>query len=153
MKAIERLRGASYSPETVQAMLKAFDAAWASVHFQFYDSPDTYECARLRLANAILRAAVDGNRNVERLKTAGLASMAAAYRLRPGDFGAEVIMPQRVNNPRYWRNYAEETRTIAEQMTDPQCRRMLMSVAETYAELARRAIAAEASRPHKDAND
>jgi hypothetical protein len=153
MKAVARLRGASYSPDTVQGMLEAFDAAWASVHFHFYESPNGYEAARLRLANAILRAAADGNRDVEQLKTAGLASMAAHYRLEPGDLGAEAIMPQRVNNPRYWRNYAEETRTLAEQMKDPECRRLLMGVAETYAELARRAVAGEASRTDKAPRD
>ena len=62
-------------------------------------------------------------------------------------------MPQRVNNPRYWRNYAEETRTIADQIKDPECKRLLMGVAETYAELARRAIAAEAATPNKDARE
>jgi len=87
MKAIIRLRAASYGPETIQAMLKAFDAAWAAVHFHFDDGPDSYEAARLRLANAILRAAADGNRDVEQLKNTGLASMAAHYRLEPADCG------------------------------------------------------------------
>jgi hypothetical protein len=153
MKAIARLRGASYSPQTVQAMLEAFDAAWALVHFHFYESPDCYEVARLRLANTILRAADEGNRDVEQLTAAGLASMGAFYRLEPGDFGAEAIMPQRVNNPRYWQNYAEETRTMAEQMKDPECKRLLVGVAETYAELARRAVAPEASRTDNDARE
>src|SRR5262245_21633230 len=153
MKAIIRIRAASYGPETIQAMLGAFDAVWAAVHFHFYDNPDTYDAARLRLANAILRAAANGNRDVAQLKNAGLASMAAHYRLEPGDCGMEAIMPQRVNNPRYWRNYSEETRTIAEQMKDPECKRLLMSVAETYAELARRATGVEAGRPSKDAQD
>src|SRR5262245_53368723 len=116
MEAIIRLRAASYDPETIQAMARAFDAAWAAVHFHFYDGPDTYEAARLMLANAILRAAADGNRDVAQLKNAGLASIAAHYRLEPGDCGLEAIMPQRVHNPRYWRNFAEFTRTIAEQM-------------------------------------
>jgi hypothetical protein len=62
-------------------------------------------------------------------------------------------MPQRVNNPRYWRSYAEETRKIADQIKDPESKRLLMGVAKTYAELARRAIAAEASQPLKDASE
>lgn len=151
MKAILRLRAASYDPETIQAMVRAFDAVWAAVHFHFYESPDTYEAARLRLANAILRAAADGNRDVAQLKTAGLASIAARYRLEPGDCELEAIMPQRVNNPRYWRNYADATRAIAEQTKDPECKRILMGVAESYAELARRAIATAAGGPSKDA--
>jgi hypothetical protein len=134
-------------------MLEAFDSAWASMHFHFYDSPDTFECARLRLANAILLAAAGDRGDVEQLKTAGLASIAAHYQLAPDDFGLEAIMPQRVNNPRYWRSYAEETRTIAEQMQDPECKRMLLGVAETYAELARRALGDEANRANKLAKD
>jgi hypothetical protein len=56
-------------------------------------------------------------------------------------------MPQRVHNPRYWRSYAEETRTIAEQMKGPQCKRLLTGVSETYAELARRAILRKRTGP------
>ena len=85
MKAIIRLRAASYGPETIQAMLRAFDAAWAAVHFHFNDGPDSYEAARLTLANAILRAAADGNRDVAQLKNAGIASIAAHYRLEPSE--------------------------------------------------------------------
>jgi hypothetical protein len=126
-------------------MTDAFDAAWAAVQFHFYESPETFETARFKLANAILAAAADGDQDMERLKTAGLRSMAACYRLGPRDFGVEAIMPQRVHNARYWRSYCEETRTIAKQMKDPECKRMLIGVAGTYAELARRAIAGDDS--------
>jgi hypothetical protein len=143
MKVRARLLGASYEPETIPAMLEAFDAAWASLRFHFYDSPDTFEAARLGLANAILLEAADDHRDVQQLKAAGLAAMAAHYRLGPGDFGLEAIMPQRVHNPKYWRSFAEETLTIAEQMKDAECKRLLVAIAQTYAELARRAIAAE----------
>ena len=147
MKALARIRAASYDPEAIRAMMEAFDAAWASVHFHFFDSPERFEGARLQLANAILRAAATGDLNVEQMKVAALRSMAVRYRLEPSDIGRQAIMPQRVHNPRYWRNYAEETRTIADQMTDPECKRMLMGVAETYAALARRAIEAEKRLP------
>jgi hypothetical protein len=60
-------------------------------------------------------------------------------------------MPQRMNNPRYWRSYAEDTLTSAEQMKAPECRRLLMGVAHTYAELARRAAAQERSKNDKTA--
>src|SRR5262245_12075811 len=95
MNAHARLMGASYGPDTIRAMLEAFDAAWASVQFHFFDSPETFEAARLGLANAILLKAADDNRDVEQLKAAGLAAMAAHYHLEPGDFGVEAIMPQR----------------------------------------------------------
>jgi hypothetical protein len=48
-------------------------------------------------------------------------------------------MPQRINSPRYWRNYAEDTLRIAEQMKDPESKRLLMGVVATYVELGRRA--------------
>ena len=54
-------------------------------------------------------------------------------------------MPERERNSTYWRSYAEQTRTIAEEMKDPECKRMLLDVAETYAELARRAVTAKNS--------
>jgi hypothetical protein len=48
-------------------------------------------------------------------------------------------MPQRINSPRYWRSNAEDTLRIAEQMKEPESKRLLMGVAATYMELARRA--------------
>src|SRR5262245_46398234 len=138
MHARFRIWGASYGPETITAMLAAFDEAWAAVRFHFHDSPELFETSRERLADAILGAAAEGGRDVGRLKRAGLLAMAMHYRLEPADFGLEAVMPQRVNNPRYWQSYAEETRTIAEQITDPECKRLLIGVSETYAELARR---------------
>jgi hypothetical protein len=86
MKARARLLGASYEPETIRAMLQAFDAAWATVRFHFYDSPESFEAARLGLANAILLEAADDHRDVQQLKAAGLA----AHYLGPGDFSLEA---------------------------------------------------------------
>jgi hypothetical protein len=149
-----RTSGASYGPDTVKAMLAAFDEAWAAVRFHFHECPESFEASRMRLADAILAAAANGSPDVGRLKHAGLMSIARAYRLQPTDFRLEVIMPQRVNNPKYWRSYAEVTLTIAEQMNDPECKRLLMGVAETYAELARRALAAgEASGKKRTGTD
>src|SRR5262245_21877167 len=85
MEPIIRLRAASYDPETIQAMVRAFDTVWAAVQIHFNDSPNTYEAARLLLANAILRGAADGNRDVAQLTNAGLASIAAHYKLELGD--------------------------------------------------------------------
>ena len=58
-------------------------------------------------------------------------------------------MIQRVHTPRYWKSHAKETLSIAEQMTDPECKKLLVSVAETYTQLARRAAAAEAAKGNK----
>jgi hypothetical protein len=59
------------------------------------------------------------------------------------------MMVQWVHTPRYWRTHAEETLSIAEQMTDPECKKLLVIVAETYTQLARRAAAAEALKGNK----
>lgn len=135
--------GASYGHETVNAMLAAFDEAWAAIRVHFHESPAKFEATRMRLADAILAAAADGSPDVERLKKAGLTAIARYYRLDLTDLDLGATMPQRVNNPKYWRSYAEQTLTIAEQMKDPECKRLLMGVAETYAKLARRALALE----------
>src|SRR5262245_18674492 len=141
---------AIYEPETLKAMIAAFDEAWAAIRVHFHEFPESFEASRMRLADAILAAAAEGSPDVERLKRAGLLAIAMHYRLEPADFDLETTMPQRVNNPKYWRSYAEATLTIAEQMKDPECKRLLVGVAETYAELARRALAAEeASRTNR----
>ena len=44
-----------------------------------------------------------------------------------------------INDPKYWRDRAEETRTRAEQMHDPNSRRRMLRIAEDYEELAKRA--------------
>jgi hypothetical protein len=40
----------------------------------------------------------------------------------------------------HWRSRAEETRTIAEIMTDPEARRIMFDIAEGYDRLAERAV-------------
>jgi hypothetical protein len=134
-------------------MLAAFDGAWAAVRTHFHECPETFEASRMRLADAILAEAAHGSQDVEGLKRAGLVAIARHYRLDLADFDLEVTVPQRVNNPRYWRSYAEETLAIAEQMKDPECKRLLMGVAETYAELARRALAAGQASGNNRAED
>jgi len=58
-------------------------------------------------------------------------------------------MGQRVHCAKYWRSHAEEALIMAEQMTDPRCGRLLMGIAESYAQLARHAAAKEAARGNK----
>jgi len=52
-------------------------------------------------------------------------------------------MAQRVHSPRHWRACAEQTLTIANQMTDAECKRLLIGVAQAYAPLARLAVRRE----------
>jgi hypothetical protein len=50
------------------------------------------------------------------------------------------VMPYRsFNDPKHWRERAEEARAHAQQMTDPEAKRMMLTIAEDYEKLARRA--------------
>jgi len=44
-----------------------------------------------------------------------------------------------LNNAEHWRNRAEEARVHAEQLTDPEAKRMMLAIAESYEKLAHRA--------------
>ena len=79
MKARALIEGASFGPETVKAMGAAFDQAWARVVRIYGDSPDQVEAARLRLAEAVLSVANDGNTDIAGLKADALYAMAKHY--------------------------------------------------------------------------
>jgi predicted anti-sigma-YlaC factor YlaD len=42
-------------------------------------------------------------------------------------------------NPKHWRDRAEDARTVAESLTNSECRRMMLQVADDYDKLANRA--------------
>lgn len=44
-----------------------------------------------------------------------------------------------LNNAKHWRDRAEEARLHAEQLTDPEAKRMMLDIAKSYDKLAARA--------------
>jgi hypothetical protein len=76
MEARGLIEGASYGPEALKAIGRAFDEAWASIAGNFSD--DQIEAARLRLANALLAVAKDNSRDVEMMKREALDRMQMA---------------------------------------------------------------------------
>jgi hypothetical protein len=76
MKARELIEGASYGPEALKAIGRAFDEAWASIAGNFSD--DQVATARLRLANALLAVARNNSRDVETMKREALDRMRLA---------------------------------------------------------------------------
>jgi hypothetical protein len=39
-----------------------------------------------------------------------------------------------INDPKHWRDRAEEARTVADELTDPDSKRRMLRIAENYAE-------------------
>ena len=76
MKARELIEGASYGPEALKAIGRAFDEAWASIAGNFSD--DQVAAARQRLANALLAVARNNSRDVETMKREALERMRLA---------------------------------------------------------------------------
>jgi hypothetical protein len=79
MKARRLIDGASLGPNTLMAIGKAFDLAWAEIAGNFGDSPIQIEAARLRLADAVLSVATDASTDVAALMNGALQVMAQDY--------------------------------------------------------------------------
>ena len=46
----------------------------------------------------------------------------------------------KISDPQYWRRRAEETRTLADELTDPEAKRKMLKIAEDYEKLSIRAV-------------
>ena len=82
MNAKQVMSGASYGPEALKAVGKAFDEAWLQIESNFGDEPGDIEKARLRLARALLSIAHEDSRDVRVLRQAALERMALDYKRR-----------------------------------------------------------------------
>ena len=73
MRAHLLIANASYTPEELATIRKAFDEAWGELAAEFGEFPQDIEAARQRLANVILGLANNGARDADQLKNAALA--------------------------------------------------------------------------------
>ena len=82
MKARRLLEGATFEPETLQAVYRAFDEAWLEIANHFAGDEIEAEQARLRLAHAVLVVAGQDGNDADQLKNDALRIMALGYRKR-----------------------------------------------------------------------
>ena len=80
MKARKLIEGATYGPETLKVIGKAFDDAWSEIAGHFTHNGLQAQSVRLKLAHAVLAAAGDDSRDSDELKNAALQVMAMNYR-------------------------------------------------------------------------
>jgi hypothetical protein len=78
MKARRLIEGASFGPEALKVIGKAFDLTWADVENAF-PTPLAKKAARLTIANAILANATDESCDVEELRTHGHRALMKVY--------------------------------------------------------------------------
>lgn len=84
MKARRLIESASYDPEQLKALRKAFDDAWAQISPGVSTRPAAIEAARLKLAEIVLGLAKNGNLDPQKLADAAVQLMQAPPRkLRP----------------------------------------------------------------------
>jgi hypothetical protein len=55
-------------------------------------------------------------------------------------------MPRRIDNARQWRARAEEARDLAEQMANPEAKRIMLGIAVSYVALAQMAEERDAAK-------
>jgi hypothetical protein len=56
------------------------------------------------------------------------------------------VMPRRIDNARQWRARAEEARDLAEQMANPEAKRIMLGIAVSYVALAQMAEERDAAK-------
>lgn len=80
MKAREIIFGASYGPQVLHVIGKAFDDAWAQIQHHFDGNMLQAEQARQKLAHAVLAVAQENSSDPDDLKNKALQVMAMNYK-------------------------------------------------------------------------
>jgi hypothetical protein len=75
MKARELIDSASYGPDQLKILGKAFDDAWAQIAPHVSGKPSGVEAARLKLAQIVLNFAKGGVADAQRLTDAAVEAM------------------------------------------------------------------------------
>ena len=83
MKARQLIGGASYGPDALKVLFKAFDDVWAIVAPTITDRADAIEARRFKLATIILSLADDNPTDPDEIKNAALRIMGFADRRPP----------------------------------------------------------------------
>jgi hypothetical protein len=74
------MEGASFGPEALNILCRAFDKAWRSIAAHFGDDQTEVEAVRVKLANALLSVVDENSHDVDVLAHAALGTMALDYR-------------------------------------------------------------------------
>jgi hypothetical protein len=75
MRARQAIGSASYGPDELNVLFKAFDEAWEVIAPTVSGSADAIDARRMKLAAVILGLASGGERDVDVLKTAAIQIM------------------------------------------------------------------------------
>jgi hypothetical protein len=93
VKALRIIEGASFGPDVLEVVRKAFDTAGNDIFHCF--SPEEYEEARAVLAKAVLMAARDDATDPQPLRECGVLVMKSRYPNRFADHAGVPARPPR----------------------------------------------------------
>ena len=79
MRARQLIDRASFGPDALKVIERAFDEAWAEITGNFGNDPLNVEAARVKLATALLTIASEDSRDAGVLKKAAVQRMALDY--------------------------------------------------------------------------
>lgn len=75
MKARKILEGASFDPDQLKVVYKAFDAAWEQIAPKLSNRPNAVEAARAKLATTVINLAKAETRNSDELTADAIKAM------------------------------------------------------------------------------